>query len=169
MGIGKHGITKRPFIFSSCAFVFYPVLHYTSRSNDNSLSWSDTAASTIGRLLGSHTPPLPAYLPFTNIPFAPRKSLAGFLAAALTGFLIGLSYWAGGKRVDGGWGELWGGNVDLTSWSGEKLGGWAFLKEGWGRWATAGVLGIAGAVVEALGEFRCHTGSSFLFSRYPVF
>jgi hypothetical protein len=55
--------------------------------------------------------------------------------------------------------------VDLTSWAGEKLGGWAFLKEGWGRWATAGVLGIAGAVVEALGESRSHTGVSSLFPR----
>lgn len=58
--------------------------------------------------------------------------------------------------------------MDLTSWSGERLGGWAFLKEGWGRWATAGVLGIAGAVVEALGESRLERISWVFFSSISI-
>ena len=119
------------------------------------LSWSDTAASTIGRLFSPISPPLPAHLPLTSIPFAKRKSLAGFLAAVITGCGIGLMYWhAGeGKRQDGGWGELWGGDVDLSVWMGGKMAGWTFLRAtSWGRWATALVLGVSGAIVEALGE-----------------
>ncbi|KAI0267376.1 hypothetical protein BC834DRAFT_75384 [Gloeopeniophorella convolvens] len=57
------------------------------------LSWADTAASTFGRLWGSRTPPLPLRLPFLGLPLAPRKSLAGFLAASLTGAAIVLSFW----------------------------------------------------------------------------
>jgi len=57
------------------------------------LSWADTAASTIGRLFGSRTPRLPACVPFFRIPFAPRKSLAGFLAASITGACIAIGFW----------------------------------------------------------------------------
>ena len=55
-----------------------------------SLSWADTAASTIGRLYGSSTPPLPPQTPILRLPLAPRKSSAGFVAATLTGtsFLV---------------------------------------------------------------------------------
>lgn len=64
-----------------------------------SLSWADTAASTIGRLWGAYTPPLPRslplipYLPFFRLPLAPRKSLAGFLAGSITGAAIALGFW----------------------------------------------------------------------------
>lgn len=109
------------------------------------LSWSDTTASTIGRLLGRHSPPLPAHVPLLPfLPFAQRKSLAGFSAAALTGFLIAVGFW----------------------WSGSH-GGWCVLSAGAaiagrpvGFWLTAVVLGLGGAVVEALGEWRAgrHVG-----------
>ena len=60
----------------------------------NRLSWADTAASTFGRLWGSRTPPLPARVPILGLPLAPRKSLAGFLAAFVTGTAIAFSFWS---------------------------------------------------------------------------
>ncbi|KAI0824472.1 hypothetical protein BC628DRAFT_1322346 [Trametes gibbosa] len=63
------------------------------------LSWADTAASTVGRLLGSYTAPLPRaiplipFVPFLRLPLAPRKSLAGFIAGSITGAAIGLGFW----------------------------------------------------------------------------
>ncbi|KLO15529.1 hypothetical protein SCHPADRAFT_824523 [Schizopora paradoxa] len=87
------------------------------------LSWCDTTASFIGRLWGSKTPALPQSLPlpfssfFSSpspqspssssskklqqpasplripLPFASRKSLAGSLAATLTGAAIGVGFW----------------------------------------------------------------------------
>ncbi|KAJ6545878.1 hypothetical protein DFH09DRAFT_1172184 [Mycena vulgaris] len=120
------------------------------------LSWADTAASTLGRMYGPRTPPLPASLSLAwlpawvwvprvlliapaatikensksgnalkenpgkiikenpksvknntrrlRLPFAPRKSTAGFLAACATGALVALVFWggiAGVKRVTG--------------------------------------------------------------------
>ncbi|KDQ54037.1 hypothetical protein JAAARDRAFT_38630 [Jaapia argillacea MUCL 33604] len=55
------------------------------------LSWADTAASTIGRAWGRYTPPLPNHI--LGIPFARRKSLAGFLAATVTGACIAAGFW----------------------------------------------------------------------------
>lgn len=98
----------------------------------NRLSWSDTTASTIGRLWGPHTPPLPAHFPgIKTLRFAPRKSLAGFLAATFTGILICVGFW----------------------WKG-SAGRWSVLDEhaGWGLIVTAMVVGLGGAVAEALGE-----------------
>ncbi|KAI0759393.1 hypothetical protein BD413DRAFT_597749 [Trametes elegans] len=63
------------------------------------LSWADTAASTIGRLLGPYTAPLPRsipllpFIPFARLPLAPRKSLAGFIAGSLTGAAIAVGFW----------------------------------------------------------------------------
>ncbi|KAJ8455332.1 hypothetical protein ONZ45_g18975 [Pleurotus djamor] len=57
------------------------------------LSWADTAASTIGRMFGSLTPPLPARLPILRLPLAARKSLAGFIAACVTGAAIAIGFW----------------------------------------------------------------------------
>ncbi|KAI9069716.1 hypothetical protein FKP32DRAFT_1559156 [Trametes sanguinea] len=57
------------------------------------LSWADTAASTIGRLLGPYTAPLPRRLPLLRLPLAPRKSLAGFIAGSLTGAAIAVGFW----------------------------------------------------------------------------
>lgn len=58
------------------------------------LSWADTAASTFGRLWGRYTPPLPTRMPLLRLPLAPRKSLAGFIAASVTGGAIAASFWA---------------------------------------------------------------------------
>jgi len=55
------------------------------------LSWADTAASTFGRLWGRYTPALPKTL--LGLPLAPRKSLAGFLAASITGGLAAAAFW----------------------------------------------------------------------------
>lgn len=52
------------------------------------LSWADTAASTIGRLWGRYTPPLPRRIPYIGLRFAPRKSTAGYSAAFVTGGII---------------------------------------------------------------------------------
>ncbi|BEI80410.1 hypothetical protein CcaverHIS002_0109390 [Cutaneotrichosporon cavernicola] len=95
------------------------------------LSWSDTTASTLGRLWGRHTPPLPPHFPGIKfLPFAPRKSLAGFLAASVTGFLIGYGFWHNGSTV---------------------YHDWLILDSGMlGRIGTALVVGVGGAVVEAL-------------------
>jgi len=55
------------------------------------LSWADTNASTFGRLWGKKTKALPRS--FLGLPFAPRKSLAGFVAASLTGALTAIAFW----------------------------------------------------------------------------
>ncbi|EIW53793.1 diacylglycerol kinase [Trametes versicolor FP-101664 SS1] len=57
------------------------------------LSWADTAASTVGRMFGAYTPPLPRTFPVLRLPLAPRKSLAGFLAGAATGAAIAVGFW----------------------------------------------------------------------------
>ncbi|KAF9522334.1 hypothetical protein CPB83DRAFT_116592 [Crepidotus variabilis] len=57
------------------------------------LSWADTSASTFGRLYGSATRKLPSRLPILRLPLAPRKSLAGFIAASVTGAAIAAGFW----------------------------------------------------------------------------
>ncbi|KAK0553589.1 Diacylglycerol kinase [Tilletia horrida] len=59
------------------------------------LSWADTAASLFGRMFGSFTPPLP------SPPFASRKSLAGFIAAAAAGAGIAAFFWGTGIAATG--------------------------------------------------------------------
>jgi diacylglycerol kinase (CTP) len=71
------------------------------------LSWADTAASTFGRLWGSRTPPLPARVPFLGLPLAPRKSLAGFLAAFVTGTAVVFSFWSWFAPAVGGVDPTW--------------------------------------------------------------
>jgi len=127
------------------------------------LSWADTAASTIGRLWGSKTPPLPSR--FLGLPFAPRKSLAGFLAATVTGALIAAGFWgymAPIRPLDCSW--TWEGGVapalmEGTLTQGAKayvegvrgsVGG-KFDGAGWlGLSLIAVVAGLAAGVVEAL-------------------
>ncbi|KAG2007483.1 hypothetical protein CC2G_015177 [Coprinopsis cinerea AmutBmut pab1-1] len=57
------------------------------------LSWADTTASTFGRLYGRRTAKLPARSPVLGLPLAPRKSVAGFIAASVTGALITFGFW----------------------------------------------------------------------------
>ncbi|KAJ7641808.1 hypothetical protein FB45DRAFT_785946 [Roridomyces roridus] len=59
------------------------------------LSWADTAASTIGRAYGSRTPPLPQSVRRLRLPFASRKSTAGFIAACVTGAIVAFMFWVG--------------------------------------------------------------------------
>ncbi|PWN52554.1 hypothetical protein IE53DRAFT_384997 [Violaceomyces palustris] len=64
------------------------------------LSWCDTCASTFGRGFGKYTPPLP------TPPFASRKSMAGFIAAIVSGSLTAYLFWGtsiaqSGQRFQG--------------------------------------------------------------------
>ncbi|KAF8148399.1 hypothetical protein B0H34DRAFT_802939 [Crassisporium funariophilum] len=116
------------------------------------LSWADTAASTIGRLYGSQTRKLPARLPLLRLPLAPRKSLAGFSAATVTGAAIALGFWtwvaplrAGGRDVS--W--AWEGGVRAAVGSGVGEG-----REGLGAGGAIGLLaiGLVAGVVSGVAE-----------------
>lgn len=136
------------------------------------LSWADTAASTFGRMFGARTPPLPSavhllapllwplphgaqarlrnFTPFAffnnilRIPFAPRKSLAGFTAATITGALIAGTFWgtAGPLGVDH---PAW-------SWGVGPLGNWLGLA------LVSVVAGVVSGVAEALGMSNLASG-----------
>jgi len=120
-----------------------------------SLSWVDTIASVVGRWVGPRSPPLPATVPLIPfIPLAPRKSLAGYLAAALTGFLIAIGFWWNAPHL---------GKVDARDWamlsSSSSLTGGAglkgeFLGKPAGLWVTGLMTGLFGATVEAWGECK---------------
>ncbi len=139
--------------------------HYTFYPNR--LSWADTAASTFGRLWGSRTPPLPARVPFLGLPLAPRKSLAGFLAAFVTGTVIVFSFWSLFAPAIGGADPIWewtrgvsGSGVDSSS-LGQSVR--ALLREsGFKGLHTGGMVGLAvvsvlsglvTGIAEALGAF----------------
>ncbi|KAH9064586.1 hypothetical protein EDB87DRAFT_1598203 [Lactarius vividus] len=112
------------------------------------LSWADTAASTFGRLWGSRTPPLPARVPFLGLPLAPRKSLAGFIAAFVTGAAVAFSFWSWFAPAVGGVDPTWdwtrgvsGSGVDGSSLG---QGVKAILREaGFEGLPTGGVVGLA--------------------------
>ena len=138
----------------------------------NSLSWADTAASTFGRLWGRFTPPLPARVPILGLPLAPRKSLAGFLAASITGAAIVFSLWSWLVPAVGGAEPAWdwtrgvsGPGVDHSpmgqsvkavlrdaGFSGLPTGGWVGLA------VISIVSGLVTGIAEALGAsffLRC--------------
>ncbi|KAL0946336.1 hypothetical protein HGRIS_012574 [Hohenbuehelia grisea] len=124
------------------------------------LSWADTAASTFGRLWGRLTPPLPQRLPFLRLPLAPRKSLAGFIAAAITGAAIAFGFWRWvapirGRPEDVSW-TMDGGVASnlIAGWHGvdavTSAGSWT---KGWlGLGVITVIAGIVSGVAEALGE-----------------
>ena len=163
-----HDVSCQPFDhhFNPC-LIFYP----------NSLSWADTAASTFGRLWGSRTPPLPPRVPILGLPLAPRKSLAGFLAASITGAMIVFSFWSWLVPAVGGADPTWdfthgvsGPGVDHSpvgqgmkamlrdaGFSGLPTGGWLGLA------VISVVSGLVTGIAEALGAL-----SFFSFSRAPV-
>ncbi|TFK75727.1 hypothetical protein BDN72DRAFT_832077 [Pluteus cervinus] len=126
------------------------------------LSWADTTASTVGRMFGSRTPRLPPRLPFLRLPLAPRKSLAGFLAASVTGACIAVGFWGwlaplrpGLDSEDLSW--TWDAGVRAVTGLeavgltglGSALG--HFSSGGWkGLAAIGAVAGIVSGVAEAL-------------------
>ena len=114
-----------------------------------SLSWADTAASTFGRLYGSRTPRLPKRL-FGVFPLAPRKSLAGFVAASLTGAAIAVGFWtwlAPARQSGLTW--TWQDGVS-QSFLGARASVPVFA--GWAGLLTIGVVaGLVTGIAEALG------------------
>lgn len=134
-----------------------------------SLSWADTAASTIGRLWGSYTSPLPRYTPVLRLPLAPRKSLAGFLAATITGACIAFGFWgwlapARSNPADVSWrwdtGVVWSSShIPQPRTQGLGLSGLLGLT------VISLVAGLVSGVAEALGT-RIHLSisHSYLFN-----
>lgn len=119
----------------------------------HSLSWADTAASTFGRLYGSRTPRLPKRL-FGLFPLAPRKSLAGFAAATLTGAAIGMGFWAFlGPAREHGLTWTWQDGVSQSFIGGTRGGsGSSPTFAGWVGLLTIGVFaGLVTGIAEALG------------------
>ncbi|TFK45674.1 hypothetical protein OE88DRAFT_1668953 [Heliocybe sulcata] len=131
------------------------------------LSWADTAASTLGRLYGRHTPALPSlHFPFTTRPvFAQRKSLAGFLAASFTGFLCAIIFWiyvAPVRPAEESW--TWEEGViasgPSSEWVGrvkEMLGVMTGMDVSEIRWKASGamglgVIGVVAGVVSGVAE-----------------
>ena len=124
------------------------------------LSWADTAASTIGRMYGRYTPKLPSRL--FGLPLAPRKSVAGFLAASATGAAIAVGFWGVLSHTRPG-----------VSWTWEN----GFFGAGGGGALGLAIIGLVAGLVtgvaEALGGcrhlailFRSNsTDASFLFCR----
>lgn len=130
-------------------FVYFPCSAIPCSLYSNSLSWADTAASTFGRLWGPLTPPLPARL--FGLPLAPRKSLAGFIAASLTGAAVAAGFWTylGPVRDNSTW--SWDAGVSSTFSGGSAEGGKVF--SGWAGLAVVTVCaGLVSGVAEALGE-----------------
>ena len=130
-----------------------------------SLSWADTAASTFGRLWGRYTPPLPRSL--LGLPLAPRKSLAGFAAAAITGAAITAGFWAVLAPMYDSIAACWSVEEGVRAFGVDHSAvgdaARAFLREqgvpslhsgGWVGLAIISVIaGLCTAVAEALGEF----------------
>ncbi|KAG7095525.1 hypothetical protein E1B28_006263 [Marasmius oreades] len=117
------------------------------------LSWADTAASTIGRLWGHLTPRLPSHIPLIplfpdspllRLPLAPRKSLAGFIAAFVTGSAIAAGFW--------GWMAPMRNNTGDISWwfNGGIEGG--SLTNGFGGWLGLGLISVFAGYISAVAE-----------------
>lgn len=123
------------------------------------LSWADTNASTFGRLWGKKTRALPRSL--LGLPLAPRKSLAGFVAASLTGALSAVAFWGwfapSANRPEVSW--TWAGGFSVPSAAGSQI--LDNVKQGrgslnFGGWVGLGIIGIftglVSGIAEALGD-----------------
>jgi len=107
------------------------------------LSWADTAASTIGRLYGPRTSSLPRRLPILNIPLASRKSVAGFMAASVTGACIAIGFWGWIVpmcNTPSSW--QWAVGADATNETVRAAGGWLGLS----------ILGVVSGLVSGVAE-----------------
>ena len=118
------------------------------------LSWADTNASTFGRLWGKKTKALPRR--FLGLPFAPRKSLAGFAAASLTGTLTAVAFWGwfapSVNRPEVSW--TW---VDGFSALSPARNGILGDVEGrgslrYGGWVGLGIIGVFAGLVSGVAE-----------------
>ncbi|TCD69783.1 hypothetical protein EIP91_006319 [Steccherinum ochraceum] len=105
------------------------------------LAFADTAASTIGRLWGYLTPPLPRHVPVLGLPLAPRKSVAGFIAAALTGAAVVAGFW--------GWAVGLGVAEPLWTWEAGLVESQSMLLSGW---SGLGVLSVVGGLISGIAE-----------------
>ncbi|KAG9226783.1 hypothetical protein CCMSSC00406_0009701 [Pleurotus cornucopiae] len=126
------------------------------------LSWADTAASTVGRMFGSVTPRLPSRLPFLRLPLAPRKSLAGFVAACVTGTLIAIGFWKWIAPLrhdtqDISW--TWDNGVSpalvspaVKDWCQGLLGGACSLGNVTSGWVGLGLIGVMAGLVSGVAE-----------------
>ncbi|KAF7440064.1 hypothetical protein PC9H_000406 [Pleurotus ostreatus] len=126
------------------------------------LSWADTAASTVGRMFGSVTPRLPSRLPFLRLPLAPRKSLAGFVAACVTGTLIAIGFWKWIAPLrhdtqDISW--TWDNGVSpalvspaVKDWCQGLLGGPCSLGNVTSGWVGLGLIGVMAGLVSGVAE-----------------
>ncbi|KAL9708727.1 Diacylglycerol kinase [Leucoagaricus gongylophorus] len=122
------------------------------------LSWADTAASTIGRLYGSSSPRLPSNLyiphrkfPLVKIPLSPRKSIAGFLAATLTGMIATVGFWGWIAPVRFSGRELSWDFVRGVAMSGVREGAGIKGLSGWTGLSVIGVVaGLVSGVTEAM-------------------
>lgn len=124
----------------------------------NRLSWADTNASTFGRLWGKKTKALPRSL--FGLPFAPRKSLAGFIAASLTGGLTAVAFWGwfapsvNRPQVSWTWTHGFSASSAATDQILDYVDGQGPLK--FGGWVGLGIIGVfaglVSGVAEALGD-----------------
>jgi len=118
------------------------------------LSWADTSASTFGRLWGKKTRALPRS--FLGLPFAPRKSFAGFVAASLTGALTAVAFWGWfSPLVDRPVSWTWLDGFSASSATRDyTLNG---VKQGqgslnFGGWVGLGIIGVFAGLVSGVAE-----------------
>jgi diacylglycerol kinase (CTP) len=94
-------------------------------------------------------------VPFLRLPLAPRKSLAGFIAATFTGALIAVSFWGwiAPIRNDGAdvsW--RWLGGVRSASTFLGRLGYTGSGLAGAGGWSGLGAIGVLAGLVSGVAE-----------------
>jgi diacylglycerol kinase (CTP) len=116
----------------------------------DSLSWADTAASTFGRLWGPLTPPLPARL--LGLPLAPRKSMAGFIAATVTGAAVAAGFWTYIAPIRDNLTWSWDAGVSST-FSGASVEAGGVFSEFTGLAVVTLWAGLVSGVAEALGGY----------------
>lgn len=133
-----------------------------------SLSWADTAASTVGRLFGAKTPRLPSRLPVLRLPLAPRKSVAGFIAATVTGTLIAIGFWGWVAPLRSGTPDLswvWDDGATSPGFSSSSPG----VAGATGGWIGLGVVGVVAGLVSGVAEALGTCFFSFYFWLIDLF
>lgn len=141
-------------LLACCAFIIHILAYLLTPCSLSSLSWADTAASTFGRMYGAVTPKLPTRLPILGLPLAPRKSLAGFAAAVITGACITFGFWTwiGPLRPDAPTTLSWTWEEGITLGAKATTGSTSWTAGALGLIAISLVAGLVSGVAEALGE-----------------